>query len=44
LSPLQQLLPLKARFELEILVVDGDSADGTAELVASSPTVNPACA
>jgi dolichol-phosphate mannosyltransferase len=30
---LEQLLPLKARFELEILVVDDDSADGTAELV-----------
>ncbi len=30
---LQQLLPLKARFDLEILVVDDDSADGTAELV-----------
>jgi len=30
---LEQLLPLKARFELEILVVDDDSADGTADLV-----------
>lgn len=30
---LEQLLPLKARFDLEILVVDDDSADGTAELV-----------
>jgi len=30
---LAQLLPLKARFDLEILVVDDDSADGTAELV-----------
>ena len=30
---LEQLLPLKARFALEILVVDDDSADGTAELV-----------
>jgi len=30
---LDQLLPLKARFDLEILVVDDDSADGTAELV-----------
>ena len=30
---LAQLLPLKARFNLEILVVDDDSADGTAELV-----------
>jgi len=32
-SLLEQLLPLKARFELEILVVDDDSADGTADLV-----------
>jgi len=32
-SLLNQLLPLKARFNLEILVVDDDSADGTAELV-----------
>lgn len=32
-SLLNQLLPLKARFDLEILVVDDDSADGTAELV-----------
>jgi dolichol-phosphate mannosyltransferase len=30
---LQQLLPLQQRFSLEILVVDDDSADGTAELV-----------
>lgn len=30
---LAELLPLKARFDLEILVVDDDSADGTAELV-----------
>ena len=30
---LAQLLPLKQRFDLEILVVDDDSADGTAELV-----------
>lgn len=30
---LAQLLPLQERFELEILVVDDDSADGTAELV-----------
>ena len=30
---LAQLLPLNGRFDLEILVVDDDSADGTAELV-----------
>jgi len=30
---LAQLLPLQEQFELEILVVDDDSADGTAELV-----------
>lgn len=30
---LAQLLPLKQKFDLEILVVDDDSADGTAELV-----------
>jgi dolichol-phosphate mannosyltransferase len=30
---LEQLLPLGRRFSLEILVVDDDSADGTAELV-----------
>ena len=30
---LAELLPLKSRFDLEILVVDDDSADGTAELV-----------
>lgn len=30
---LDHLLPLKARFELELLVVDDDSADGTADLV-----------
>ena len=30
---LHQLLPLQQRFSLEILVVDDDSADGTAELV-----------
>ncbi len=30
---LQQLLPLQHRYNLEILVVDDDSADGTAELV-----------
>ena len=32
-SLFNQLLPLKARYDLEILVVDDDSADGTAELV-----------
>ncbi|MFZ9149206.1 glycosyltransferase family 2 protein [Vulcanococcus sp.] len=30
---LAQLLPLRAQWDLEILVVDDDSADGTAELV-----------
>ena len=30
---LHQLLPLQQQFDLEILVVDDDSADGTAELV-----------
>ena len=32
-SLLQQLLPLQQHYNLEILVVDDDSADGTAELV-----------
>ena len=30
---LAQLMPLQRRFDLEILVVDDDSSDGTAELV-----------
>ena len=30
---LEQLLPLQQHYNLEILVVDDDSADGTAELV-----------
>ena len=30
---LAQLMPLQHRFDLEILVVDDDSSDGTAELV-----------
>jgi Glycosyltransferases involved in cell wall biogenesis len=30
---LDKLLPLREQYDLEILVVDDDSADGTAELV-----------
>ena len=38
---LQQLLPLQEHYNLEILVVDDDSADGTAELVRQLAHVEP---